>query len=230
MRKNYQKVVIMVAVLLCSALLWAHARTNVNEETSAVCTAITEATPAVHAKGKVLVTYFTWPEQDGTDANTGASRTVSNGKLYGNTEYVARIISEATGGDLFAIKTERTYPAPHKALIDAAKAEAEAKQHPKLTTHIKNLKDYDIIFVGYPNWWYDMPMAIYTFFDEYDFSGKTVIPFVTHGGSRFSQSVETITKIEKNAKVIKGPSVAARNVPEAKDNVVKWLEGQGLKK
>lgn len=75
-----------------------------------------------------------------------------------------------------------------------------------------------------------MPMAIYSFFDEYDFSGKTIIPFVTHGGSRFSQSVETIAEMEKDAKVIKGPSVSARSVPEARESVVKWLEGQGLKK
>lgn len=228
MTKIYQKAG-MVAALLGSTLLWVHAETRKNQEIS-IESAIAENTATVQAGGKVLVTYFTWPEPDGTDANTGASRVISNGKLYGNTEYIAHIISEATGGDLFAIKTERTYPASHKALIDAAKKEAEAKQHPKLTTHINNLKDYDIIFVGYPNWWYDMPMAIYSFFDEYDFSGKTVIPFVTHGGSRFSQSVETITEMEKNAKVIKGLSVFARSVPEAKKEVMKWLEEQGLKK
>ena len=229
MKKIYQKTGIVVIALLCSALLWVHAGNGTDQETQAL-SAPTEESPAVQAGGKILVTYFTWPEPDGTDANTGASRTLSNGRLLGNTEYIARLISEATSGDLFAIKTERTYPASHKALIDAAKSEAEAKQHPKLTTHISNLKDYDIIFVGYPNWWYDMPMAIYSFFDEYDFSGKTIIPFVTHGGSRFSQSVETIAEIEKDAKVIKGPSVASRNVSEAKENVVKWLEGQGLAK
>lgn len=229
MKKIYQKTGIVVVALLCSALLWVHAGNGTNQETPAMPTTMEEP-GTVQAGGKVLVTYFTWPEPDGTDANTGASRVISNGKLLGNTEYVAQIISEATSGDLFAIKTERTYPAPHKALIDAAKAEAEAKQHPKLTTHISNLKDYDIIFVGYPNWWYDMPMAIYSFFDEYDFSGKTIIPFVTHGGSRFSQSVETIAEIEKNAKVIKGPSISSRNVPEAEESVVKWLEKQGLKK
>lgn len=217
----------IATVLLCTVLLFVHAGTAT--ESSSNVTDLTESAPAA-MDGKVLVTYFTWPEPDGTDANTGASRTISNGRLYGNTEYIAHIISEATGGDLFAIKTERTYPAPHKALIDAAKVEAEAKQRPTLTTHISNLKDYDIIFVGYPNWWYDMPMAIYSFFDEYDFSGKTVIPFVTHGGSRFSQSVETITEMEKGAKVLKGPSVSARSVPEAKENVVKWLTGQGLAK
>lgn len=180
------------------------------------------------AKGKILVTYFTWPEPDGVDASSGASRVISNGKLYGNTEYVARIISAATGGDLFAIQTERTYPSPHKALIDAAKKEAEAKEYPKLKTHIRNLSEYDVVFVGYPNWWYDMPMAIYTFFDEYDFSGKTVIPFVTHGGSRFSQSVETIREMEKQATVIQGPSVSARNVPDAEESIKEWLKNQGL--
>lgn len=226
MTKIYQKVGIVAVALLGSTLLWVHAETR-NQEMP-MESAIVENTTTVQAGGKVLVTYFTWPEPDGTDAKTGASRVISNGRLYGNTEYIAYIISEATGGDLFAIKTERTYPAPHKALIDAAKKEAEAKQHPKLTTHIKNLEDYDIIFVGYPNWWYDMPMAIYSFFDEYDFSGKTVIPFVTHGGSRFSQSVETIAAMEKNAKVIKGPSISAGSVPKAKEDVVKWLKEQDL--
>lgn len=229
MKKIYQKAGIVAVTLMCSALLWVHAETKNNQEMP-MKSANTENAAAVQAGSRVLVTYFTWPEPDGTDANTGASRVISNGKLYGNTEYIAYIISEVTGGDLFAIKTERTYPSPHRALINAAKTEAEAKQHPKLATHIKSLKDYDIIFVGYPNWWYDMPMAIYSFFDEYDFSGKTIIPFVTHGGSCFSQSVETIAEMEKNAKVIKGPSVSAGSVPDAKDDVMKWLEEQGLKK
>ena len=180
--------------------------------------------------GKVLVTYFTWPEPDGVDASSGASRIIADSKLYGNTEYVARLIAEATGGDLFAIETEKKYPSPHKPLIDEAKREQEANERPRLTTHIKNLKDYDVVFVGYPNWWYDMPMAIYSFFDEYDFSGKTVIPFVTHGGSRFSQSVETIRDLEKKAKVIKGPSIPGRNVGESRESIQTWLQRQGLLK
>lgn len=184
----------------------------------------------VQTKGKVLVTYFTWPEPDGVDASSGASRVISDGKLYGNTEYVAHLIAGATGGDLFAIETEKKYPTPHKALIDEAKREAEAGERPRLTTHIKDLNDYDVIFVGYPNWWYDMPMVIYAFFEEYDFKGKTVIPFVTHGGSRFSQSVETIGKLEPKARVVRGPSVSRQNVPEARQSVRNWLEKQGLLK
>ena len=134
-------------------------------------------TVALSKGAKILVAYFTVPETDGVDASSGASRIIDNGHLYGNMEYIARTISEATGGDLFAIKTIRTYPGGHKELVDAAKKEAEAKARPKLVSHIENLKDYDVVFVGYPNWWDGMPMPLYTFFEEYDFSGKTVIPF-----------------------------------------------------
>lgn len=210
-RKICLATVAAIAVLSCAT--WGFAQSNA------------ESSPK---GGKVLVTYFTWPEPDGVDASSGASRVIADGKIYGNTEYIAMMISEATHGDLFAIKTERTYPSPHVPLIEAAKQEAEAGERPKLATHIKNLSDYDVIFVGYPNWWYDMPMAIYSFFDEYDFSGKTVIPFVTSGGSGFSQSVETITTMEKNAKVIKGPAIQGRNVPNARQTINNWLEKQGL--
>lgn len=181
-------------------------------------------------KGNVLVAYFTWPEPDGVDASSGASRVIKDGKLYGNTEFVARLISDITGGELFAIETEKRYPSPHKALIDEAKKEAGNNERPKIKNHIRNLRDYDVIFVGYPNWWYDMPMVIYSFFDEYDFKGKTLIPFVTHGGSRFSQSVRTIRELEKEAKVIEGPSVSGSRVPASEDAVVSWLEKHGWKK
>lgn len=184
----------------------------------------------VEIEGKVLVAYFTWPEPDGVDASSGASRVIADDKLYGNTEFIAHIISETTGGDLFAIKTEKSYPSPHKALIDNAKKEAENNERPKMKTRIENLKDYDVIFIGYPNWWYDMPMVIYSFFDAYDFKGKTIIPFVTHGGSRFSQSVQTIKELEKEARVIEGPSVSARNLPSAESSVIAWLEKHGFKK
>lgn len=93
----------------------------------------------------------------------GASRLVSDGKLQGNTEYVATVISEATGGDLFEIKTVHTYPGTHKELIDAAKKESDEDARPALATHIKNLNEYDVVFVGFPNWWYDMPQPLYTF-------------------------------------------------------------------
>ena len=112
------------------------------------------------ADGKSLVVYFSVPETDGVDASSGASRVMADGKMMGNTAYVASIISEATGSELFEIKTVHTYPASHKALIDAAKAEIDNNARPKLATHIENLKDYAVVFVGFPNWWYDMPMPL----------------------------------------------------------------------
>lgn len=185
-------------------------------------------TPQSKSKGKILVTYFTVPETDAVDASSGASRVIVNGKLYGNTEYVASVIAEITGGEIFAIKTVKEYPGTHRELVDEAKKEAEAEKRPELATHIKNLEDYDVVFVGYPNWWYDMPMPLYTFFEKYDFSGKILIPFCTHGGSRFSQSVETIADMEKNARVLRGPSVSRGSVAESRKSLLKWLEDQEL--
>ena len=182
------------------------------------------------AKGKALVVYFSVPETDGVDTSSGASRLVANGKVTGSTQYIASIISEATGSDLFEIKTVHTYPGSHKALIDAAKKEIDSNARPKLATHIRNLDDYNVVFVGFPNWWYDMPMPLYSFFDEYDFAGKTIIPFCTHGGSRFSDAIKTIRKQEPKASVSDGYAISRDHVGDSKESILKWLEKIGMKK
>ena len=185
-------------------------------------------TPKSSQSKNVLVVYFSQPETNGTDASTGASRLIQNGKLYGTTEYMARLIGEATGGDLFELTTTHAYPqATHKELIDYAKQEAETKTYPKIAKPLPSLDKYDVVFVGYPNWWYDMPMVIYSLFNEYDFGGKTVIPFVTHGGSSFSQSVENIAGMEKHATVVRGPSVSRNGIPNMEQIVNKWLKDNG---
>lgn len=130
----------------------------------------------------------------------------------------------------FDIKTVHVYPGGHKALIDAAKVEADNNARPALASHIENVKAYDVVFVGFPNWWYDMPMPLYTFFDEYDFSGKTIIPFCTHGGSRFSDAISTIRGLEKQATVLDGYSIARDCVADSKPGILRWLEKIGLKK
>lgn len=222
----------MLAILACAvtAYCWAAGRENsTNEITETVSEQRTESV-ANPVGGKSLVVYFSVPETDGVDASSGASRIISGGKVMGNTQYVAAIIAEATGSDLFEIKTVYTYPGSHKALIDAAKVEIDNNARPKLATHIENLKDYDVVFVGFPNWWYDMPMPLYTFFDEYDFGGKTVIPFCTHGGSRFSGAIKTIRELEPKATVLDGYAIARDRVADSKDGVLKWLEKKGMKK
>lgn len=132
------------------------------------------------------------------------------------------------GGDLFSIRTSVVYPADGGELIDYAAQEQEENARPELTTHIENLDGYDTIFIGYPNWWAGLPMAVYSFFDEYDFSGKTIIPFNVHNGSRFSRTIETIQELEPNATVIEdGFTISEQNVPEAADDVASWLQEIG---
>ena len=182
-------------------------------------------------KGKVLVTYFSVPETDELDASTGASRLVVDDKLYGTTEYVAKQIAEMTGADLFEIKTTNSYPTGnHKTLIDYAKKEEESKSYPKIASKIDNFNDYNVIFVGYPNWWYDMPRVIYSLLKDYDFSGKTIVPFCTHGGSGFSQSVKTIQSLEKDAKVISIPAISRQQADKSQSGLKKWLTENGFAK
>ena len=224
----------ILAIIACTITIycWAAGRENISKGTNTVQGVSDQPiqTIANRTKGKSLVVYFSVPETDGVDASSGASRILSNGKIMGNTQYVATIISEATGSDLFEIKTVHTYPGSHKALIDTSKMEIDNNAHPKLATHIENLKDYDVVFVGFPNWWYDMPMPLYSFFDEYDFRGKTIIPFCTHGGSRFSDAIKTIRELEKGANVLDGYAIARDHVANSKDGVLKWLEKIGMKK
>ena len=225
---KFMLTIAMFDVLGCVFIAYGKATVTDNLPEIPVIETRTDSANEVSSKGKVLIVYFTSPETDEVDTSSGASRLVSNGKLYGNTEYVATLISEETGGDLFQIKTVHTYPGTHKELIDDAKKENELKARPKLATHIKNLADYDVIFVGFPNWWYDMPMPLYSFFDEYDFTGKTIIPFCTHGGSRFSQAEKTIASLEKGAKMRKGLAISRNNVSDSKESVLKWLQGMGM--
>lgn len=128
----------------------------------------------------ILIAYFTAAENSGVDAIASASYTVVGGQAVGRIRAVADMIQKNVGGDLFSIQTSVVYPADGAELIDYAAQEQEENARPELTTHIENLDQYDTIFIGYPNWWADLPMAVYSFFDEYDFSGKTIIPFNVH--------------------------------------------------
>lgn len=107
------------------------------------------------------------------------------------------MIQQETRGELFRIETEKTYPSDYDELVDYGREEPDEDSRPTLSSHVENMDEYDVVFLGYPNWWFDMPMAVYSFLDEYDFSGKTNIPFCTHGGSGFSNTVATFDDDEK---------------------------------
>lgn len=176
----------------------------------------------------ILIVYFTAGENSDVDVVSSASVTTVDGEEKGRLRAVADMIQAQTGGTLFSIQTSVDYPGDGGALIDYAAEEQEEDARPELTSHIENPDDYDVIFVGYPTWWYDMPQALYSFFDEYDFSGKTIIPFNVHNGSRFSGTIETIQDLEPDAEVITdGFTVSERDVAGAAGDVADWLGGLG---
>lgn len=192
----------------------------------------TEEAVSQVSDSNILIAYFTMPEDvdtEGVDAIAGASIVVSNGEVMGNVEYMASVIQETVGGDLFQIETVQQYPLDHDPLVDQAAEEQDENARPELATHIENLEQYDTIFLGYPNWWGDMPQALYTFLEEYDFSGKTIIPFCPHGGSGFSRTESTIADLQPEATVSEdGLTISRNDVADSHDQIAQWAAGLGL--
>ena len=183
-----------------------------------------ESTPTPsNTNGKNLAVYFSMPD------NVDDSTVVIDGETLGNTQYMAYVIQETVGADIFRIEPETPYPTDNDKLVDLAKEEQNDNARPKIKDMIENFDTYENIFVGYPNWWGDMPMILYSFFDEYDFSGKTIIPFNTHGGSGFSGTISTIKELEPNAEVLDGKSISRNDIQDAEQEIVDWVNSLDLK-
>jgi len=180
----------------------------------------------------ILVAYFTYGENakmpDGVDASSSASIQAWDGDTTGNTGLAAHWISDAAGGDLFSIQTEEKYPGDYDDTVDQGQEEQSENARPKLSSHVDHMDQYDVVFLGYPNWWGDMPMAVYSFLDEYDLSGKTVIPFVTSGGSGFSDTVSAIKEEEPDADVQEGLELSDSETADSEDEVKSWVESLGV--
>ncbi len=173
---------------------------------------------SVSAQGKILVAYF---------SRVGEEYGVGNIKK-GNTAIVAEIIAQKTGADLFEIKTVKTYPNSYDECTKIASREKAQNARPELATRVNNFDDYDTVFIGSPIWYGDAPMAIYTFLESYDFSGKKIIPFVTHGGSGLSGVDQRFTLACPNSKILQGFAIrgatAQNNYSETESQVDKWLD------
>lgn len=141
----------------------------------------------------------------------------------GNTETVAEMIADMTGGDLFEVETVKTYPEDYYQCIDEAKAELQRGDRPEVKAYADNLEDYDTIYVGYPNWWGTMPMVMFTFLEHYDLSGKRIIPFCTNEGSGMGGSERDLKKICKGAKVEKGLSIHGAEAAQSRSKVEAWV-------
>lgn len=175
-----------------------------------------------------LVVYFSMPETTEPDDMTteeANSTVVIDGEVLGNTQYMAYVIQDTVGANIFRIIPETPYPTDHDTLVDLARDEQNEDTRPAIRDAIpaEEFARYDTVFVGYPNWWGDMPMIMYTFFETYDFSGKTIIPFNTHGGSGFSGTIGTIRELEPNATVENGLSISRNNIQDAEQQIIDWV-------
>lgn len=171
---------------------------------------------------KTLVVYF---------SKTGEQYDVGN-ITEGNTAIIAQMIAGQTGADVFEVKLKNdTYPTAYKALTEVALEEKKANARPEIAGDVANFADYDVIFIGSPNWWADMPMALYTFIEAHDWSGKTIAPFVTHEGSGLSSIPDKI-KTATNADVREGLAVyghvAQNERDKANEAVIAWLKKLGF--
>lgn len=170
---------------------------------------------------KTLIAYFS---HAGQNYSHGGIRNLA----VGNTEVVAKKINALILSDLFYIDTVQKYPNDHMQKIKIAKREYEQGARPELTAHVENMADYDTVIVAYPNWWTTMPMAVCTFLESYGWSGKTVCPLITHGGSGFSDSLADIRSLCPGATITQGLAIHGDDAAACDADLEWWLSKIGL--
>ena len=157
--------------------------------------------------GGVLTAYFSWS---------------------GNTEQMAQLIQAETGGDLFKIEPAVPYTEDYDTLLEVARQEQAEDARPELAAQVENWDSYDVVFVGYPDWWNDAPMAVYAFLETYDWTGKTLVPFCTSGGSGFGRSLDKLPGSAPGAAILDGLHINGDSVGGAAGDVAAWVDGLGL--
>ncbi len=166
---------------------------------------------------KTLIAYYSRADENYV---SGALKTIP----VGNTEIVAEYIKELTGADMFKIEQAKPYSENYNSCVEEAKADQTRNARPELKKHLDSVGDYDVIYLGYPNYWGTMPMAVFTFLEHYDFGGKTIRPFCTHEGSGMGNSVADIKKLCPAAKVESGLSIYGSRVKNSKNEVERWVK------
>ena len=224
MKKTLALLLTLVLSLGCAALA---------AETVETAAPAPEATETAASSRHILVAYFSrvgntdFPED--VDASSSASIVVTEeGEIMGNLGFMAEEIASQTGGDLFLIQTVETYPASYDETLDVASDEQAGNARPELAVGVENLGQYDTVFLGFPNWWGGLPMAVYTFLEENDLSGKTVIPFTSSGGGSFARAQSTLAELLPGATLLEGLHVEDSNVVESAAAIQAWLDGLAL--
>ncbi len=165
---------------------------------------------------KILIAYYS---RKGQNYVNGAIKNLAKG----NTEIIAEMIQRVVGGELFEIDTVKNYPVDYTECTEIAKLEIRQKARPELKNYLPSLDAYEKIFLGYPIWWSIPPMAVSTFLERYDFSGKKIFPFATHEGSGLGGSVNYIKKICPTAEVFDGLAIHGAEASSASAQVERWL-------
>jgi flavodoxin len=172
-----------------------------------------------------------------TKENTQMNETLKQTKtliayysLSGNTRTLAGLIQQATGAELFEIQTVEAYPSDYEGVLARGKEELNSHNYPKLKSNVDNLADYDVIFVGAPNWFSTIAPPLMAFLTSHDLSGKTVVPFVTHGTGGLANCEKDVVKLTPNSKHLEAFHVAGKAVGDAQSNVHTWLRKIGLMK
>lgn len=196
--------------------------------------AIEEATTNAEKKEteqsqKILIAYFTWadnaqvdnPEEVDTDASTSASVLAP-----GNAAMMAQWIQEEVGGDLFSIQVKEPYSSDYDECLNRAADEKAEDARPELKTRVESIDSYDTIFLGFPNWWYTIPMAVHSFIDSYDLGGKTIIPFVTHGTGGLANCITDLKDaLPDSAKVLEPIGIYRDDVASGQSTIQEWIRG-----
>ena len=168
------------------------------------------------------------PNDSSMPTETGSKSLVVYFSWSGNTENVAKSIQSQTDADIFEIVPATPYSDDYDTVVDLAQEEQRSNTRPAISGSIENIEQYDVVYVGFPNWWGDMPMILYTFFDTYDLSSKTVALFCTSGGSGLSGTVNEVRSLEPNATVTEGLHIGSGSSSNPDNAVSDWLNEIGL--
>ena len=166
-----------------------------------------ESAEPTEETGGTLIAYFSWS---------------------GNTEQMAQMIQTETGGDLFEIEPATPYTDDYNTLLDVAQQEQADNARPELASQVENWDSYSTVFVGYPDWWSDAPMLIYSFLEAYDWEGKTLVPFCTSGGSGFGRSLDKLPDSAPGANILEGLHVSGSRVDGSSEEIAAWIGGLNL--
>lgn len=229
-----------LSMLLTVCLLTACGSTDTQEVTTTEQVEISETSTqesqtnheSTATGSNILVAYFsrvgnTDFEED-VDAVTSASLNGEWGSFAGNAELLAGMAQEVTGGDLFLIETMDKYPSDYGETTDVAAQEQDDNARPILASHVENMDQYDTVILIYPNWWGTMLQAVFTFLEEYDFSGKTILPLCTNEGSGMGRSEEDIAEVVPDAQLLEGLAVRGSAAADAREDVAEWIENSGI--